>query len=49
LVVNSFDAGAQKVQVLLSDLHDQAATIAVIDDGEGMDTVGLKQQLAYLE
>ena len=44
LVANSFDAGAQRVHVLLSpNLHDQDATIAVIDDGEGMDQEGLKQ------
>jgi len=44
LVANSFDAGAQRVHVLLSpNLHDQNATIAVIDDGEGMDVDGLKQ------
>src|SRR4051794_28874555 len=43
LVANSFDAGAQRVQVLLSpNLHEQNATIVVIDDGEGMDTQGLK-------
>jgi hypothetical protein len=44
LVANSFDAGAQRVHVLLStSFHDQAATIAVIDDGESMDEEGLKQ------
>ena len=44
LVANSFDAGAQKVHVLLSsNLHDQDATIAVFDDGEGMDQDGLKR------
>src|SRR6266568_8121641 len=44
LVANSFDAGALRVQVLLSaNLHEQNATIAVIDDGEGMDAEGLKQ------
>src|SRR5438132_9246296 len=44
LVANSFDAGALKVIVLLpSDFHAQDATIAVIDDGEGMDAVGLRQ------
>ena len=44
LVANSFDAGAQRVHVLLSsNLHDQNATIAVFDDGEGMDEEGLKQ------
>lgn len=44
LVANSFDAGAQRVSVLLStNLHDQDATIAVIDDGEGMGIKGLKQ------
>ena len=38
LVANSFDAGAQSVHVLLSpNLHKQDATMAVIDDGEGMD------------
>jgi hypothetical protein len=32
------------VQVLLSpNLHNQDATIVVIDDGEGMDAAGLKQ------
>ena len=44
LVANSFDAGAHRVAVLLpADFHDQGATIAVIDDGEGMDAQGLKQ------
>ena len=44
LVANSFDAGAQKVHVLLSsNLHDQDATIAVFDDGDGMDQNGLKR------
>ena len=44
LVANSFDAGAQQVHVLLSpNLHDQDATIVVIDDGEGMDQEGLKR------
>jgi HSP90 family molecular chaperone len=44
LVANSFDAGAQHVQVLVSDnLHAQDATIVIIDDGVGMDTGGLKQ------
>ena len=43
LVANSFDAGALRVHVLLSsNLHDQDATIAVFDDGEGMDHEGLK-------
>ncbi|HME57372.1 MAG TPA: ATP-binding protein, partial [Terracidiphilus sp.] len=44
LVANSFDAGAQTVQVILpTNLHEQGATIVVIDDGEGMDADGLKQ------
>ena len=44
LVASSFDAGASWVQVLLSpNLHAQDATIAVIDDGEGMDRGGLIQ------
>jgi hypothetical protein len=44
LVANSFDAGALRVAVLLpTDFHDQGATIAVLDDGEGMDATGLKQ------
>jgi hypothetical protein len=44
LVANSFDAGAGRVAVLLpADFHEQGATIAVIDDGEGMDASGLKQ------
>src|SRR5258708_11583041 len=44
LVANSFDAGAQRVNVLLSsNLHDQDATIVAIDDGEGMDHEGLKE------
>jgi histidine kinase/DNA gyrase B/HSP90-like ATPase len=44
LVANSFDAGGQRVHVLLSsNVHDQDATIVVIDDGEGMDAAGLKQ------
>ena len=44
LVANSFDAGAQKVHVLLSsNLNDQDATIAVFDDGEGMDQEVLKR------
>src|SRR5579859_6888985 len=44
LVANSFDAGAQTVQVILSsNLHDQNASIVVIDDGQGMGAEGLKQ------
>lgn len=44
LVANSFDAGARRVAVFLpADFHDQGATIAVLDDGEGMDAGGLKQ------
>ena len=44
LVTNSFDAGARRVQLLLSpNMHDQDATIAVIDDGEGMDDDGLRR------
>jgi len=44
LVANAFDAGALRVQVLMaSNLHAQDATIAIIDDGEGMDAKGLKQ------
>lgn len=44
LVANSFDAGAQRVIVLLpADFHDQSATVVVFDDGEGMDAEGLKQ------
>jgi len=44
LVANSFDAGALQVSVLLSsNLHDQDASIVVIDDGEGMDDQGLKE------
>jgi hypothetical protein len=44
LVANSFDAGAQTVQVILSaNLHDQDASIVVIDDGGGMGVEGLKQ------
>lgn len=44
LVANSFDAGALKVAVFLpADFHDQGATIAVVDDGEGMDAEGLKR------
>lgn len=44
LVANSFDAGARTVQVLLStDLHEQDASIVVIDDGIGMGVDGLKQ------
>ena len=44
LVANSFDAGALSVLVLHSaNMHDQDATIAVIDDGVGMGIDGLKQ------
>src|SRR5438132_11906701 len=44
LVANAFDAGARRVAVFLpADFHDQGATIAVLDDGEGMDAGGLKR------
>jgi hypothetical protein len=44
LVANSFDAGAQRVAVFLpADFHDQGATIAVLDNGEGMNATGLKR------
>ncbi|HEY3744458.1 MAG TPA: ATP-binding protein, partial [Bryobacteraceae bacterium] len=43
LVANSFDAGALRVAVLLpADFNEQGATIAVVDDGSGMDADGLK-------
>lgn len=43
LVANSFDAGAHSVAVLLpADFHEQNASIAIIDDGEGMDAEGLR-------
>lgn len=44
LVTNSFDAGARVVAVFLPpSFHTQGATIAVFDNGEGMDGKGLKQ------
>lgn len=44
LVTNSFDAGAQHVQVLHpNDPTAADATIAVIDNGEGMNALGLEQ------
>lgn len=44
LVANSFDAGARRVAVFLPvDFHEQGATVAVLDDGEGMDAGGLRQ------
>jgi hypothetical protein len=44
LVANSFDAGALRVAIFLpTDFHNQGATIAVLDDGEGMDAEGLRQ------
>jgi len=44
LVANAFDAGAQRVALLISpNLHDQDATIVVVDNGVGMDATGLKQ------
>jgi hypothetical protein len=44
LVANAFDAGAQTVQVILTtNMHDQDASIVVIDDGEGMGVEGLKR------
>ncbi len=44
LVSNSFDAGAENVHIILSpDLRDSDATIVVVDDGEGMNDVGLKK------
>ena len=43
LVSNSFDAGAKNVHLILSpNLRDPDATVAIIDDGEGMDVEGLK-------
>jgi Histidine kinase-, DNA gyrase B-, and HSP90-like ATPase len=44
LIANAFDAGARRVGVFLpTDFHNQGATIAIVDDGEGMDSAGLKQ------
>nr|VFK21498.1 MAG: Restriction endonuclease [Candidatus Kentron sp. LFY] len=43
LVSNAFDAGAENVHIILSpDLRDSDATIVAIDDGEGMNSDGLK-------
>ena len=45
LVANSFDAGAQTVQVLLSsNLHEQSATIVVIDDGSDLRLVRIRKK-----
>lgn len=44
LVANSFDAGALRVAVFLPpDFNIQGTTIAVLDDGDGMNADGLKQ------
>jgi len=44
LVSNSFDAGATNVHAIVSpDLLAADASIAVIDDGIGMDEAGLKE------
>ncbi len=44
LVSNAFDAGATKVHILISpDLAHEDATIAVLDNGIGMDEQGLQQ------
>ena len=44
LVVNSFDAGARNVHILISpDLSLREGSIAVIDDGTGMNVAGLQQ------
>lgn len=44
LVANAFDAGARTVGVTIpADLSQQGATIAIVDDGQGMDDAGLKQ------
>jgi hypothetical protein len=44
LASNAFDAGATKTSVVLSpDLGHRAATIAVIDNGTGMDAEGLER------
>ena len=44
LVSNSFDAGAKRTYVTLSpDLNTEDATIAVVDDGEGMDRKDLRR------
>src|ERR1700704_6247843 len=44
LVANSFDAGATRVAVFLpADFQVKGPTIAVLDNGEGMDTAGLMQ------
>jgi len=44
LVSNSFDAGAENVQVIVPlDLGAKNASIAVIDDGVGMNEDGLKE------
>src|ERR1017187_4775274 len=44
LVSNSFDAGANNVHIVLSpDLIADDATIAILDDGAGMDEKGLRE------
>ncbi len=44
LVSNAFDAGATQVHVVMSpDLVEKTATIAVIDNGTGMNEAGLRQ------
>ncbi|MGD1878695.1 MAG: ATP-binding protein [Kiloniellaceae bacterium] len=44
LITNSFDAGALHVNVILpADPTAKGASIVVVDDGEGMNTVGLEE------
>lgn len=44
LIANSFDAGAQDVHIMISpDLSQAEASIAVIDDGSGMNVAGLQE------
>ena len=44
LVANSFDAGAHNVHIMVSpDLSQSNSSIAVIDDGSGMNVIGLQE------
>ena len=48
LVKNSFDAGAQRVDITFDDLHSESASLTIRDDGKGMDRTDILDKWLFV-
>ena len=48
LVKNSFDAGAQRVDITFDDLRSESASLTICDDGKGMDRTDILDKWLFV-